>query len=39
MIRELLRRGQAADVPDVINNDTVRRIAEQRVAGRRRSWR
>ena len=31
MIRDLLRRGQAADVPDVINNDTVRRIAEQRV--------
>ncbi len=30
-IRDLLRRGQAADVPDVINNDTVRRIAEQRV--------
>ena len=32
MIRDLLRRGQAADVPDVINNDTVRRIAEQRVS-------
>ena len=31
MIRDLLRRGQAADVPDVINNDTVRRVAEQRV--------
>lgn len=31
MIRDLLRRGQAADVTEVINNDTVRRIAEQRV--------
>ena len=31
MIRDLLKRGLAADVPDVINNDTVRRIAEQRV--------
>ncbi len=31
MIRQLLRSGQAVDVPDVINNDTVRRIAEQRV--------
>ena len=31
MIRDLLERGLAADVPDVINNDTVRRIAEQRV--------
>ena len=30
MIRDLLKRGLAADVPDVINNDTVRRIAEQR---------
>ena len=30
MIRDLLRRGQAANVTEVINNDTVRRIAEQR---------
>lgn len=30
MIRELLKAGKTADVPDVINNETVRRIAEQR---------
>ena len=31
MIRQLLRAGKAADVSDVINNDTVRRVSEQRV--------
>ncbi len=29
-IRDLLRAGKATDVPDVINNDTVRRISDQR---------
>ena len=30
MIRQLLRDGKGADVPDVINNDIVRRISDQR---------
>jgi uncharacterized protein involved in exopolysaccharide biosynthesis len=32
MIRELLRDGKAADVTDVVNNDMVRRVFDQRVA-------
>lgn len=31
MIRELLRSGKAADVTEVINNDIVRRVSDQRV--------
>jgi succinoglycan biosynthesis transport protein ExoP len=31
MIRQLLREGKAADVPEVLNNDIVRRISDQRV--------
>ena len=31
LIRDMLRQGRIADVPDVANNDLVRRIAEQRV--------
>ena len=31
LLRELLRAGKTADVPDVVNNDLVRRVAEQRV--------
>lgn len=31
MIRELVRAGKAADVPEVINNDIVRRVSDQRV--------
>ena len=32
MIRELLRSGKAANVPDVVNSDLVRRVSDQRVA-------
>ena len=32
LIRELLRSGKAADVPDVLNNDIVRRVSDQRVS-------
>lgn len=32
LIRELLRAGKAADVPDVVNNDIVRRVSDQRFA-------
>ncbi len=31
LIRQLLRLGRVAEVPDVANNDLIRRIAEQRV--------
>ncbi len=31
LIRDLLRAGKAADVTDVVNNDLVRRVGEQRV--------
>ena len=31
MIRELIRAGKAADVTEVINNDIVRRVSDQRV--------
>ena len=31
MIRQLLREGKAADVTEVINNDIVRRVSDQRV--------
>lgn len=31
LIRQLLRQGRVAEVPDVANNDLIRRIAEQRV--------
>ena len=32
MIRDLLRNGDAANVPDVINNDIVRRVSDQRIS-------
>lgn len=32
LIRELLRAGKAVDVPDVVNNDIVRRVSDQRFA-------
>jgi len=31
LIRQLLRQGRVSEVPDVANNDLIRRIAEQRV--------
>lgn len=31
LIRQLLRQGRVAEIPDVANNDLIRRIAEQRV--------
>ena len=34
MIREMLRQGRIADIPDVVNNELVRRISEQRVTAR-----
>ena len=34
MLREMLRQGRIADIPDVVNNELVRRISEQRVTAR-----
>lgn len=34
MLREMLRQGRIADIPDVMNNELVRRISEQRVTAR-----
>ncbi|MGP0061334.1 MAG: GumC family protein [Beijerinckiaceae bacterium] len=34
LIRDMLRQGRIGDVPDVANNDLVRRIAEQRVTAK-----
>ncbi|HEY5225811.1 MAG TPA: exopolysaccharide transport family protein [Methylovirgula sp.] len=34
LIREMIRAGRISDVPDVANNDLVRRIAEQAVAAK-----
>jgi len=34
LIRDLIKQGRIANVPDVANNDLVRRIAEQRVTAR-----
>jgi succinoglycan biosynthesis transport protein ExoP len=34
LIRDMIKQGRVGDVPDVANNDLVRRIAEQRVTAR-----
>jgi len=34
LVRDMLKKGRIADVSDVLNNDLVRRIAEQRVSAR-----